>query len=200
MTQARCQEALKILREQMQACLHDDKDQLEFTPTFDDLVYWSQVVSYGLGELRELGRIRSEIARPRHFVEHLYARAERVVHVVKGLRGSGTLADVLAAKEIWLGVTGNAPKGHFSRVDSSGLVCVTYPCPSFSELSLNTNLSGSLDGIDLSASGATAKQVEDGMTALSGIGLLVAGQHTVITGPAGSMNRLDAAEFYLRLR
>jgi len=110
-------------------------------------------------------------------------------------------ADVLIASEIWLGVTGNAPKGHFSRVDSSGIVCVTYPCPSFSEHSLNTNLSGSLDGLDLlSASGATEKQVDGGMKALSGPGLLVAGQHAITAGPAGSMNRLGVAEFYLRLK
>ncbi|WP_437793713.1 DUF6748 domain-containing protein [Sorangium sp. So ce693] len=109
-------------------------------------------------------------------------------------------ADVLVASEIWLGATGNTPKGHFSRVDSTGIVCVTYPCPSFSEHGLNTDLSGPLDGVDLSASGATAKQVEGGMKALSTAGLLVAGQHAIVTGPAGSMNRLDAAEFYLRLK
>lgn len=110
-------------------------------------------------------------------------------------------ADVLVASEIWIGATGNTPEGHFSRVESTGIVCVTYPCPSFSERSLNTNLSGTLDGIDLTvARGATPEQVEHGMLELSAGGLLVAGRHAVITGPAGSMNHLDATEFYVRLR
>ncbi|WP_437577645.1 DUF6748 domain-containing protein [Sorangium sp. So ce887] len=112
----------------------------------------------------------------------------------------GWPADVLIASEIWLGATGNTPEGHFSRVDETGIVCITHPCPSLSELSLNTNLSASLDSIDLSASGATPAQVDAGMRALYESGLLIAGGHAVATGPAGSMNRLDAAEFYLRLQ
>ncbi|MGK3998045.1 DUF6748 domain-containing protein [Sorangium sp. So ce1024] len=110
-------------------------------------------------------------------------------------------ADVLVASEIWIGATGNKPEGHFSRVEDTGIVCVTYPCPTLSERSLNTNLSGSLDGIDLAAArGATSEQIEHGTRELSAGGLLVAGRHTVSTGPAGSMNRLDASEFYVRLR
>ncbi|XXY51104.1 DUF6748 domain-containing protein [Sorangium sp. So ce269] len=109
-------------------------------------------------------------------------------------------ADVLVASEIWLGATGNTPKGHFSRVDDTGVACVTYPCPVFSEHGLNTNLSGPLDSVDLSASGAAPPQVTSGMSELHTTGLLVAGQHAVVTGPAGSMNRLDAAEFYLRVK
>ena len=77
---------------------------------------------------------------------------------------------------------------------------MTYPCPTLSERSLNTNLSGPLDSLDLSTSGATAKQIAIGTSELSTSGLLVAGQHTVITGPAGSMNGLQATEFYLRVR
>ncbi|AGP38123.1 hypothetical protein BE04_08270 [Sorangium cellulosum] len=114
--------------------------------------------------------------------------------------GGSSPADVLVASEIWVGATGNTPKGHFSRVDDSGIDCVTYPCPVFSERSLNTNLSGPLDTVDLSASGATPAQVTSGMSELYETGLLVAGQHGVVTGPAGSMNRLDAAEFYLRVK
>ncbi|MGK3961705.1 DUF6748 domain-containing protein [Sorangium sp. So ce118] len=110
------------------------------------------------------------------------------------------LADVLVASEIWLGATDNTPKGHFSRVDDTGIDCVTYPCPIFSEHGLNTNVSGPLDSVDLSASGATPEQVTSGMSELYTTGLLVAGQHAVVTGPAGSMNRLDAAEFYVRVK
>jgi hypothetical protein len=123
-------------------------------------------------------------------------RGELTLVASRGLRP----ADVLVASEIWLGATGNTPKGHFSRVDDARTVCKTYPCPYFSEQSLNTSVSGPLDGIDLSVSGATPEQVASGMKELSASGLLVAGQHTVVTGPSGSMNRLEAVEFYERLQ
>lgn len=112
--------------------------------------------------------------------------------------GGPVLADVLVASEVWIGATGNKPDGHFSRVDDTGIVCITFPCPTYVERSLNTNLVDDLDGVDLSTSGATIDQQAAGQAELAS-GLLVAGTHTVVTGPAGSMNALEASEFYLRL-
>lgn len=109
-------------------------------------------------------------------------------------------ADVLFASEIWIGVTGTAPKGHFSRIDDAGLVCVTYPCPTLTERRLNTRIRGPLDSIDLSPSGATQKQIDLGLRELYENGLLAAGHHTEVTGPAGSMNGFAASEFYVRVK
>ncbi|MFV8753341.1 DUF6748 domain-containing protein [Nannocystaceae bacterium ST9] len=119
--------------------------------------------------------------------------------LVKADVGAAVLADVLVASEVWIGVTGNEPDGHFSRVDDTGIVCITYPCPTYIERSLNTNLIDNLDGVDLSTSGATYQQVADGLTELNASGLLVAGTHTIVTGPGGTMNALEASEFYTRL-
>ena len=114
--------------------------------------------------------------------------------------GSPILADVLVANEVWIGATGNEPEGHFSRVDDTGIVCFTYPCATFIERSLNTNLVDNLDGVDLASSGATAQQVTAAQAELNATGLLVAGTHSVVTGPAGTMNALEASEFYTRLK
>lgn len=113
--------------------------------------------------------------------------------------GAAWPADVLIASEVWIGVTGSEPLGHVSRVDDTALVCVTYPCASFVERSLNTTMIGDLDHVDLSTSGATLEQQSAGMTELGASGLLVVGEHVIVEGPGGSMNALEASEFYSRL-
>lgn len=114
--------------------------------------------------------------------------------------GLGLPANTLIAQEAWLGVTGNEPDGHFSRVDDTGLQCVTFPCAYFTERALNTNLVDSLAGVDLAASGATLAQVAAGNAELDATGLLVAGSHDTVSGPAGTMNQLVASEFYTRVK
>lgn len=113
--------------------------------------------------------------------------------------GAGWPADTLIASEVWIGVTGAEPAGHFSRVDDTGTVCITYPCPSFIERSLNTNLVDNLDHVDLSTTSATAEQQAAAQAELAASGLLVAGHHTIVSGPAGSMSALEATEVYSRV-
>lgn len=109
-------------------------------------------------------------------------------------------ADVLVASELWIGSTGNQPKGHFSRVDDTGVQCVTFPCGTIWERSLNTRLADPLTGVDLAATGASADEVEAAREELGASGLLVVGEHGVVEGPAGVMSRLDVSEFYRRVR
>lgn len=113
--------------------------------------------------------------------------------------GSYFPADTLVATEAWAGVTGQDPDGHFSRVDATGIQCVTFPCPYFFERALNTVVSDDLASVDLAASGANASQVEKGMAELNDSGLLIAGDHEIVSGPAGEMNGLLANEFYTRI-
>jgi hypothetical protein len=113
--------------------------------------------------------------------------------------GAAWPADVLVASEVWVGVTRAEPVGHFSRVDDTGINCITDPCPSFVERSLNTNLVDDLDHVDLSMTGATDQQIAAAQAELYASGLLVVGQHTIVNGPGGSMNALAASEFYSRV-
>ena len=113
--------------------------------------------------------------------------------------GSSILGDVLVASEVWVGVTGSTPSGHTSRVDDTGAICITYPCPIYEERSLNSDLEDDLADLDLTSTGASASQIAQALSELDATGLLVVGNHSTMTGPAGSMNTLEATEFYRRL-
>lgn len=114
--------------------------------------------------------------------------------------GYGHMVDTLVATEAWLGQAGSTPTGGFFGLTDSGIVCITYPCPSLHETLLNTKLGQNIHGVDLAASGASEKSVENGLIELYNTGILVAGTHGIVTGPAGVGQSLTASEFYLRVQ
>lgn len=111
---------------------------------------------------------------------------------------NGSYFNTLNVSEGWLGRGPSAPTGTFYRVKLNGVRCITWPCPTLDEAKLNSSITGSLAGLDLGTSGADDKALEAGSEALVA-GLLVAGVHTTITGPAGSANQLAASQFYTRV-
>lgn len=113
--------------------------------------------------------------------------------------GHGHLVDTLVATEAWVGQAGKKPTGHFYGVEDSGIVCVTFPCPSLHERLLNKGSDQNIHALDLAASGASDKAVEAGLGELYATGILVAGEHGIISGPAGIGTSLIASEFYSRL-
>ncbi len=111
----------------------------------------------------------------------------------------GPLA-ALVATDAWRGVTGSDPTGRFFGLRSSGIVCFTYPCPELLSVWLNQRRRELVHGLDLTASGADAKQLDEGYTALyQGAGLLVSGYRRLITGPAGRGIQIVAREFYTKV-
>lgn len=106
---------------------------------------------------------------------------------------------VLVAAEGWLGRARTLPVGGFYHVVDSGIVCVTWPCPSIQQMTLNVGAPQMLAGVDLGASGADAQAVSEAQAALAQGGVLVAGAHHTITGPAGEGLVLTASEFYTRV-
>lgn len=108
--------------------------------------------------------------------------------------------DVLVVDEGWLGQARSTPIGTFYAAKASGIVCITFPCPSIHERKLNFPVEQLIAEVDLAASGATKEQVTAGYKALSGpAGILAVGKHYVVVGPAGRGIKLVASEFYLRL-
>lgn len=118
-------------------------------------------------------------------------------------RPMGDLAmDVLVADEGWLGQALTKPSGRFVGLKDSGIVCVTAPCPSIFERTLNIPREGErlIDGVDLAASGAPPEKVSAGQQALSKpFGILVAGRLERTYTPTGPSRRRIASEFYLRM-
>ncbi|RZL07594.1 MAG: hypothetical protein EOP40_15410 [Rubrivivax sp.] len=110
---------------------------------------------------------------------------------------TGVKVDTLVVGSGWLGQASSKPTGLFYGLKSSGIVCITYPCPTITETTLNFPAKRNIAGLNLSSAGATPEQVEAGNQALFGSGLLAAGVHKTISGPAGQGQQLVASEFYL---
>ncbi|HEU4434925.1 MAG TPA: DUF6748 domain-containing protein [Pyrinomonadaceae bacterium] len=108
---------------------------------------------------------------------------------------------VLQAREVWLAASDNQASGTFFRVRDRGIRCIAAPCETHHEAKLNTSVSRNIAGIDLSAAGAPENVVGDANQAMtSPDGVLVAGDHSPVTGPAGRSQMLKATQFYLRAK
>ncbi len=113
------------------------------------------------------------------------------------LKSSTSKVDTLVISEAWVGQALRKPSGVFSALKNSGIVCITTPCPSIKETVLNYPISSNIHGLNLAASGAKPDRVDAGFQALGSTGVLAAGEHRAITGPAGEGQALVVSEFYL---
>ena len=110
------------------------------------------------------------------------------------------VADTLIATDAWVAEAASVPTGSFYALTSSGIQCITFPCPVLHEQKLNTRNAQNIAAVDLAASGASERQVDAGFEELWSRGILVAGTHGVVSGPAGQGKQLVASEFYTRLK
>lgn len=116
---------------------------------------------------------------------------------------NGLKADTLKAAEAWQGQALAKPAGTFYGVKSTGIVCITTPCPSLAAVKLNSPLARPFNPeLDLAASGAGEAQLQAGYEALSTSGILTAGTAQAVKYPGldgrprwGST--IVASEFYL---
>ena len=103
------------------------------------------------------------------------------------------------ATEIWQAASANQPADKFFRVRDRGLRCIAAPCPTHHEATLNSTASRNIAGVDLSGAGAPESVLSDATQAMtSPDGILVSGNHSPVTGPAGRMQMLKATQFYVR--
>ena len=106
---------------------------------------------------------------------------------------------VLSVSEVWRAASDAKPYGDFFRVRDLGVRCIAAPCLSHSEAKLNSTQSKKIAGINLNDAEANEQAVSDALKSMtSKDGVLVAGGHTLVTGPAGRAQMLNAAQFYLR--
>ncbi|UZR27230.1 DUF6748 domain-containing protein [Methylococcus mesophilus] len=102
------------------------------------------------------------------------------------------------ATEVWLAATDVRPTGTFFRAVDTGIVCAAAPCLSFQEFKLNAYGQTEIAGVDLSLVGANDELLGLAHEALrTEEGILVAGKHKVVSGPAGEASALVASQFYL---
>ncbi|HEX2268610.1 MAG TPA: DUF6748 domain-containing protein [Pyrinomonadaceae bacterium] len=106
---------------------------------------------------------------------------------------------VLRAREVWTPAGTNQPSGTFFRIRDRGIRCIAAPCETHHEAKLNTSVSRNVAGVDISGAGATDNMESQALQAMtSQEGVLVAGSHSPVTGPAGRSQMLKATQFYLR--
>jgi hypothetical protein len=112
---------------------------------------------------------------------------------------NGSTFGVFKTQEAWRGHEGVTPTGSFYRAKLNGVKCFTFPCLSFTEWTLNRPNSWSDDiaGVDL----IDAKNVDEANEALTTeAGVLVAGKHKWVHGPAGWATKLVTSEFYVPVK
>lgn len=119
--------------------------------------------------------------------------------LVRGTLKKVGMADTLVASEAWVGAADSEPVGTTYRVTSSGIQCITYPCPIFEEAKLNDYSHRKIHDLDLFVPGATDAEIDAGYQYVGAKGALVSGKHAMFWGPAGMGRVLIASEFYLPL-
>ncbi len=106
---------------------------------------------------------------------------------------------VLRVTESWRAASERPPEGMFFRVKDMGIRCITYPCLSHQDERLNSYAQRKIAGVELSRAHASPDAVASAHQAMSSSeGILVAGTHGSVSGPAGRATTLEATQFYLR--
>lgn len=103
----------------------------------------------------------------------------------------------LVVQAAWRAVTDAPPSGNFYQIKDSGIVCVTFPCPSISQLTLNVGDVTPLGGVDLTTSGASDADLALASNAIFAGGLVVSGSHQLMEGPGGQASELVASNVFL---
>ena len=107
----------------------------------------------------------------------------------------------LKVTESWQAASDDTPSGDFYRTRDRGLRCITFPCPTHLEAKLNSIDNRAIAGVDLAGAHAADTTVSDAFQAMtSADGVIVAGSHEAVRGPAGKSETLKASQFYLRAR
>lgn len=121
--------------------------------------------------------------------------------LVLAASGFGIEVPTLLVSDAWRGVTGTQSKrGRYFGVVPSGIVCITFPCPSLLAIKLNGRRVQWLHSLDLNRSGASEEEIGLGLDELyQGPGLIAFGRFHKIIGPAGRGKELGATEFYTKI-
>lgn len=88
----------------------------------------------------------------------------------------------LNANGAWVSANNNLPVGPYQKITSTGIVCITTPCPYFNTQFLNGNYSAQIDDLNLEAVELTEAQQAAAWEAISTTGLIITGTTYTFTG------------------
>jgi hypothetical protein len=106
---------------------------------------------------------------------------------------------VLVVREAWRAVGDGQPDGLFVRIEDAGIRCIAAPCESMHEQKLNSQLSALIAEVDVAAIDASEEDVAEAMMAIDAGGLIVAGERSTVTGPAGEARARAATQIWARV-
>lgn len=116
----------------------------------------------------------------------------------KAFGSVGTFGQFVA-RSAWRAAKPVTLSGTFYGLKDSGIVCITYPCPSIAEAKLNTSQVQNIHGVDFTqAPGSDADKDAAGNAIFSGEGLVATGTNSVIrrAGPAGAATVLNISQYF----
>jgi hypothetical protein len=102
--------------------------------------------------------------------------------------------------ESWQSAGDQISNGLFYRVKDRGVRCITHPCLTHLEVKLNSTAQRNIAGVDLSGARVPESRVSEAFEQMTRPdGVIIAGSHLPVTGPAGKSIMLKASQFYLRV-
>jgi hypothetical protein len=150
----------------------------------------------------DLGRLQVG-AKRRAELEKLISDGRALVRgrLVRGLVPDFPDLDTLVASEVWIASRSpSEPRGSVRRLRGNGIVCVTAPCYTIHAAELNTGRHVDVSEVDLSPTGAPARERRRALaTITTKSSLLASGRAIRRTGAAGRSGRtFVATQFYVR--
>lgn len=108
----------------------------------------------------------------------------------------GSQLQVLAATGTWVAANDNAPVGPYLSVRSTGILCITTPCPYYEAEVLNTDYRTPVHELDLTRAGLTDKQTELARREVEGKGLVMTGVRFPSQGQTGTGVGITATKVF----
>jgi hypothetical protein len=93
-----------------------------------------------------------------------------------------TRTKTLVANGAWVGANKNTPVGPYLKISSTGIVCITTPCPYFKAALINSNYSSEFHDLSLEKAMLDREQEAQAWQAISTDGLVITGTTYESTG------------------
>jgi hypothetical protein len=93
-----------------------------------------------------------------------------------------TRTKTLVANGAWVGANKSTPVGPYLKISSTGIVCITTPCPYFKAALINSNYSSEFHDLSLEKSMLDGEQEAQAWQAISTDGLVITGTTYESTG------------------
>lgn len=93
-----------------------------------------------------------------------------------------TRTKTLVANGTWVGANKNTAAGPYLKISSTGIVCITTPCPYFNAALINSGYSSQFHDLSLEKAALDREQEAQAWQAISTNGLIITGTTYVSTG------------------